>query len=117
MPTRTPIILWVISISGVLLIMAILTGLMYWFTRPPLPDQIRFAERQKYLDDLNAQAQDRLNHFSLINPAKNVVRLPINRAMEITIQEWENPGQARSNLLERLNNLLSTNSPGKSIVQ
>jgi hypothetical protein len=31
-----------------------------------------------------------------------VVRLPVARAMELTVQEWQQPRAARSNLLFRL---------------
>jgi hypothetical protein len=116
-PETAPLSIWIISIIGVFSIMAALTGLMYYFTKAPSSDQVRFAERQQFLTDLTAQANDQLDQYSLIDPVKNIVRLPINRAMEVIVQEWENPGLARTNLLERLNNISGTNIVSKSTSQ
>ena len=33
---------------------------------------------------------------------KGIVRLPVQRAVELTLQEWQNPGAARSNLISRV---------------
>jgi len=116
---QIPLSMWWISIMGAFCIMALFIGLIRHFTQPLSADQVRFAERQKNLADLTRQAQDQLDHYSVIDPAKNAVRLPISRAMEITVQEWGNADLARTNLLERLNNLTgaSTNIRNQSISQ
>jgi len=37
-----------------------------------------------------------------VNKDKGIVRLPIQRAVELTLQEWQNPAAARSNLISRV---------------
>jgi hypothetical protein len=87
---------------GVLLIMLGLVWIMYHYTRPAPVDEARMAERRKNLAELNAQTKDVLEHYAWIDPAKGLVRLPVARAMELTVLEWQQPAAARSNLLWRL---------------
>jgi hypothetical protein len=91
-----------IALTGLLLIMAGLVWVMYHYTRPEPVDQAHVAGRYKNLAELNAQAKDALENYAWIDPAKGLVRLPVARAMELTVSEWQNPAAGRSNLLLRL---------------
>jgi hypothetical protein len=91
-----------LALTGVLLIMAGLVWVMYHYTRPERVDQARIAERRKNLAELNAQAKEVLENYAWIDQTKGLVRLPVARAMELTVSEWQNPAGARSNLLWRL---------------
>ncbi len=91
-----------IAMAGLLSIMFVLIWFMYHFTRPEPVDQTRIAERRKALAELNAQAKDALENYAWIDKTKGLVRLPVARAMELTVNEWQNPAAGRSNLLWRL---------------
>jgi hypothetical protein len=82
---------------GVALIVA-----MYRFTRPPSVDEARFAERRRNLAELRTQARQQLDEYGWVNAAQGVVRLPIRRAMELMLREWQNPAEGRSNLAVRI---------------
>ena len=88
--------------AGTFLIMAVLVLAMVQLTQPPATNSARVQERHKNLKDLQAANSDVLNNYAMEDPGKGIVRLPVDRAVELTLQEWKNPSAARSNLLERL---------------
>lgn len=68
---------------------------------PPAIDADRAAERVKNLAEIRATEAQDLNHAGWIDQSRGVVRLPIAVAMKIAAQEWQNPAEARSNLIAR----------------
>jgi hypothetical protein len=90
-----------VALMGVLLTMAGLIWIMYYYTRPEPPDRARWAERQKAREDVQAASQEVLDHYALTDPARGVVRLSLDRAMELTLAEWQNPAGGRAALLAR----------------
>ena len=93
------------ALLGVLLIMAGLIAIMYYYTRPEPPDRARWAERKKAYDEIQAASLDALDNYALVDPTRGQVRLPIRRAMDLTAIEWQDPVSGRSNLLARLEKL------------
>jgi hypothetical protein len=93
------------SVAGLAAALLLMAGLV-WFTRPytqPLPgNQARIEERKRVLLQLNADNQKALETCEWLDRTKGLVRLPIARAMELTVQYWQNPAAGRSNLLARV---------------
>ena len=92
-------------------IMFVLIWIMYHYTQPEAVDQARIAERRKDLAELNAQAKDVLENYAWIDQTKGLVRLPLARAMELTVAGWQNPAVARSNLISRLAKVTTPPAP------
>jgi hypothetical protein len=92
----------VLAILGTLLIMAGLVWLMRHYTQPAPLGADRAQERIKNLREMRAANFEALNNYAWQDQAKGLVRLPVARAMEITLQEWQNPAAARSNLIARM---------------
>ncbi len=92
---------YVIGILGAFLIMAALVGALRHYTTPAPAGQGRAEERRKNLKELRAEETTLLTQYDWQDKAKDIVRLPIQRAMELTLQEWQNPAAARSNLIAR----------------
>ena len=92
---------YLIGILGSFLILAGLIWVMYHYTRPAPLTQARAEERRKNLADLQSANADALHNYAWQDQAKGIVRLPIARAVELTIQEYQNPVAARSNLAAR----------------
>ncbi|HXR47971.1 MAG TPA: hypothetical protein VN784_11090 [Candidatus Limnocylindrales bacterium] len=67
----------------------------------PAIDANRAAERAKDLADIRATEVQMLDNLGWINPQRGIVRLPIDVAMQIAAQEWQNPAVARTNLIAR----------------
>ncbi|MBM3835189.1 MAG: hypothetical protein FJ403_18330 [Verrucomicrobia bacterium] len=102
-PAKTQLAVYLVAILGSFLIMAILVGYMRSYIQTVPVDAARAEERRKALNEINLAAKEQLENYGYVDPAKNQVRLPIQRAMEIVVQDWKNPVAARSNLLARVN--------------
>lgn len=94
--------IFAIAILGTFLIVAWLVSLMINYTKPAAIGQDRADERRKKLVELRAENDQVLHQLAWQDQAKGVVRLPIERAMELTIQEWKEPAAGRSKLLARV---------------
>lgn len=95
-----------LTIYGVVIALSFST--MFYMVRSayrgynPRPiNEARAAERAKVRQELNAKATDALNNSGWVDQAKGIVRLPIARAMQMTVQRYENPEAAHSNLVAR----------------
>lgn len=96
---------YTIGILGSLLVVAWLVWLMNAKTNPGAINAARAEERRKNLTEMQSANQEALNNYAWENQGKGFVRLPVDRAMEITLQEWKNPAEARANLLSRIDKL------------
>jgi len=85
-----------------LLIVAGLVWAMKHYTTPPSLAAARAAEREKNLADLHAAVAQEVDSYGWVDPAKGVVRLPVDRAVELTAAAWRNPAQARADLSNRV---------------
>lgn len=75
---------------------------MQRITKPEPLGQKRAKERADASRDLNAANVEALKTYGWVDQAKGIVRLPVDRAMELTIQQWKAPEAGRSNLLSRV---------------
>jgi hypothetical protein len=100
--SKGTIIAYAVAIVGAFLIMAGLVVLMRFYTRPTSVDAKRSDERRKASLDLRQSSQEQMNSYGFVDAPKGQVRLPIERAMELVVQEWKNPEAGRSNLLARV---------------
>jgi hypothetical protein len=93
---------WSVGILGTFLVAAALVGLMRHYSQPAALGADRVAERYKNLQETRAAEAEALNNYGWVDQGKGIVRLPIQRAVELTLQEWKNPAAARSNLISRV---------------
>jgi hypothetical protein len=70
----------------------------------PAIDADRAAARAKALAEIRATEEKSLNTAGWIDPSRGIVRLPIETAMEATLQAWQNPAQVRADLISRQEN-------------
>lgn len=94
-----------IAIVGALLIVLVLVRAMQKYTTPAPVNEARARERRAVLKEVRATDQEALTTYGWVNQNKGFVRLPIKRAEEITLKEWQNPATARSNLISRVDKL------------
>ena len=93
---------WCLGITGTFLVMGWLAWMVAARTRPAGIDEARAELRRTNLVALRAENQAALTSYGWIDPAKGIVRLPVQRAMELSLQLWQDPAAGRSNLLGRL---------------
>jgi hypothetical protein len=93
---------WVVGGAGTLLIVGWLAWMVAVRTQAPGLDQARIELRRKNLAELRAENHAALTTYGWVDPVKGLVRLPVTRAMELTLELWKDPAAGRSNLLTRL---------------
>ncbi|MGA2247535.1 MAG: hypothetical protein ABSH48_21325 [Verrucomicrobiota bacterium] len=67
----------------------------------PAVDADRGAQRSKALAEVRAAEDQALNTAAVIDPQRGIVRLPIETALQLAAQAWQNPAAARANLTAR----------------
>lgn len=75
-----------------------------FFVQVPAIDADRNAARAKALAEIRATEDKSLNTAGWIDQSRSIVRLPIGTAMQEALQAWQNPAQARADLISRQEN-------------
>ena len=70
------------------------------YNLPPI-NHARALERAKVRKELTEKATAALNSTAWVDQPKGIVRLPIARAMQMTVEAYQNPEAAHSNLVAR----------------
>ena len=95
-----------VSVTAAVVIACLIFAGLVWkmrqYTTPAPLGTERAAERAKALTELRAAETDALNNAAWIDQTKGLVRLPIADAMKLAEREGQNPSQARSNLIARV---------------
>ena len=79
---------------------ALAVGLKSHTFRPPL-DADRGVERSKALAEIRAIEEASLATTAVIDVQHGVVRLPIEDAIQLAAEKWQNPSAARADLNSR----------------
>ena len=93
---------YAIGIVGTFLIVALLVLAMRHYMQPAPVGVNRIEERHKFLQEQRAADAKAVTEYDWQDKDKGIVRLPVQRALELTLQEWQNPAAARSNLISRV---------------
>jgi hypothetical protein len=92
---------YVAGLLGTFLVMALLVWLMRTYTQAPSQAQSDAARRLQILAEFKAANAPLLTTYDWQDQAKGFVRLPLDRAKELILEEWQNPAAGRSNLMAR----------------
>ncbi len=93
-----------VAVIGCFLIVAGLVWVMYSYTRPEPLGEDRATVRRKTLADVRAADAEVLNNPNYVwqDQSKGIVRLPLEKAKDLSLQLWQDPVAARSNLIARV---------------
>ena len=83
------------------LIFVVLVVVVKFSVHVPAIDADASAARAKALAEIRAIENQSLNTAGWVDQSRGIVRLPIDTAMQKTIQAWRNPMQARADLIAR----------------
>jgi hypothetical protein len=86
------------------LIFIVLAVAVKFAVRVPAIDADRNAARAKVLAEIRATEDKSLTSAGWIDQSRGIVRLPIDTAMQEAAQVWQNPAQARADLISRQEN-------------
>lgn len=92
----------IIAILGAFLICAGLVAAMWHYSLPAPLGEDRVVTRKKALAEVRAADAEQLKNYGWVDPTKDLVRLPIAEAMKLALRNGQNPEQARSNLISRV---------------
>lgn len=101
-PRTTSPFATVAGILGSFLIVAGLVWAMQRYTKPAPVNQARIEERKKARADIEQAAADALHQYGWVDEGKGLVRLKIDHAMDLVVQEYKNPVAFRTNLIGRV---------------
>lgn len=93
---------YAVGIVGSFLVVGFLVCFMIQKTKPAPLGEDRVALRRKNLTELQSANADTLNNYGLIDANKKLVRLPIEQAETVLIEEWKDAKAGRSNLISRV---------------
>jgi len=93
--------LTVLGVAGSFLVMAWLVWLMRSYTQPPPLAQIRAEERLKIKHEFDQANAPILSGYDWADKSKGIIRIPVERAKELILQEWQNPAAGYSGLTNR----------------
>jgi hypothetical protein len=67
----------------------------------PAIDADRYTTISSMLVNIRSNEVVSLNNPGWVDKQRGIVRLPIDTALQIAVEEWQNPAKARADLLER----------------
>src|SRR5277367_3706929 len=82
-------------------IFAVLVVAVKFLVNVPAIDADSAAIRTKALAEIRATEAKSLNSVGWADESRGIVRLPIETAIQLTAQEWQNPAAARADLIAR----------------
>jgi hypothetical protein len=92
---------YALAAAGTFLVMGSLVWLMRSYTQPPSLAEVRGTERRKIRDDLRALNQPLLDNYAWQDPVKEIVRVPVEQAKDLILQEWQDPAKGYALLTNR----------------
>jgi hypothetical protein len=98
---KTRVGAYVVAILGTFLLVGWLVWLMRSYTEAPSTFATRSAERMQILTEFKAANGPLLEKYDWQDQAKGFVRIPIEQAKKLVLEEWRDPVAARSNLMAR----------------
>jgi hypothetical protein len=82
-------------------IFAVLVVAMKFLVNVPAIDADSAALRTKALAEIRATESKSLNNAGWVDESRGIVRIPIDTAIQLAAQEWQNPAAARADLIAR----------------
>lgn len=90
---------WVIGTLGTLAVMALVVGAFVRATRPPDLAAARAVERAQFLAEVRQADAAAVSTYGWRDKDKGLVNLPVRRAMDLVVKEWQDPKQARAHMI------------------
>jgi hypothetical protein len=87
-----------LTVAGLFAALAVVVKLTL---NAPAIDADRAADRAKALAEIRVAEENGLNQPATIDALRGIVRLPIETAMSLAAQQWQNPSAARADLNRR----------------
>ena len=100
--TRGFAFVYFVAIMATFFIMAFIIWVTKEYTQPRAISANRASERAENLQTVKEAVAPLLNEYGWQDQEKGFVRVPIKRAMDLTVKEWQDPAKARLELISRM---------------
>jgi hypothetical protein len=80
-------------------VMALMVGAFVRATRPEDLTAARALERAQFLAETRQAESSSLEAYSWRDKDKGLVNLPVQRAVELVVREWQDPTPARAKMI------------------
>ena len=90
-----------LSFLTVTVLLVVITLGARFLVETPAIDADRATARYKGLSEIRSSEETALHTAAWIDQDHGVVRLPVDLAIQLTAQKWQNPEQARAELISR----------------
>jgi hypothetical protein len=101
-PGKATAAISVLAIVAAFLLMAFLVRQMTKLAQPPPVGAERAIARARDNAAIRAEGATALQSWGYVDPSRGVVRLPIEEAIKLTVQGYQNPAAYRTNVLARV---------------
>ena len=108
---KTSTAAWVAGVLGTFLIMAGLVWALIRYTQPEDIAAARARERVQFLQQVRQAEAQATTTYAVVDAAKGFYQVPVEKAMDLVVREWQNPAAARSNLVARVEKLTELPPP------
>lgn len=99
---RTSLVINTAGVVGALLSMVVLVGITSRMVEPEqAPSDPKAAERMQKLIEMRSSVQSELTQMVALDENNQVVRLPIDKAIDVMLKEWEDPSKGHQWLQAR----------------
>ena len=83
-------ILTVVAFLGVMLLFALIIAIAYIPNRPTPANEDIVKERKARLAEVNSKQKALISRYAWVDKNEKIVRLPIERAMQLTVRDLQN---------------------------
>lgn len=95
----SPSFLYLLALVGALLIMYFTVKQVRQYTAAEPLGAERAAERAAARAEVEGAAQKAMTSYGWVDKDKQIAHVPVERGIELTLAEWQNPGEGRKKLL------------------
>jgi hypothetical protein len=99
---KTNAVVYAIGILGAVAVVGLVVAKVSSAVKAPDLTEARRQERLQVRGEIFAATSGTLTNAALIDADRQIYRIPVESAKEITLREWKNPAAGRKALLDRL---------------
>jgi hypothetical protein len=95
-------VIYAIGVLGAVAVVGIVVAKVSSAVKPADLTDARRQERLQFRGEIFAASSGTLTNAALIDPDRQIYRIPVDSAKEIVLREWKSPAAGRKALLDRL---------------
>lgn len=91
-PSNTKYVWTGVAFGGLILAIGLIVAVLYFPNRIGDPTEDIIVERKANLAEVQAKQQELISEYAWVDKANGVVRIPVEQAMKLVVEELESKG-------------------------